>query len=286
MPSLTSVCAKPHLAVYGAGSSEPALMGRTTSIILFALALALYLSGQPTPNRPSFEVASIKVNKAYMVTDPAPRRSGDRVWMHNASLGMFVDYAYSVGNSVYQIAGKDLLDPDTDYDIDAIAPGAVSDADLRLMFQTLLEDRFKLKVHWETRELAGYDLVIARGGSKMKPTSPDNKITVDGHLFPTGTSQLYIAADRVAHLIGKGSPMEKLIYQLTGRVRTPIRDRTGLTGTFDYNVTFVQNPTQADANSAPMIATAIQEDLGLKLEKAKIPVEVLVIDHVEKPTAN
>jgi uncharacterized protein (TIGR03435 family) len=262
-------------------------MRRTTTFVLLALSLALRLSGQATPSRPSFEVASVKVNKRDMVTDRAPRRSGDRVWMHNASLGMFVDYAYGVENSIYQIADKNgLLDSDTDFDIDAIAPGAVSDADLRLMFQTLLEDRFKLKVHWETRELAGCDLVAVKGGSKIKPTSPDNKITVDGHVFPMGTSQLYIAADRVGHLIGKGSSIEQLIRQLTGRVRTPIRDRTGLTGTFDYNVAFVLNPTQADANSAPMITTAIQEELGLKLEKSKIPVEVLVIDHVENPTAN
>lgn len=262
-------------------------MRATTSFVLFVLVLASRLSGQATPNRPSFEVASIKVSKAYMVTDPAPGRSGDRVWMHNASLGMFVDFAFGVGNSVYQIADKNgFLDSDTAFDIDAIAPGAISDADLRLMFQTLLEDRFKLKVHWETGELAGYDLVVAKGGSKMKPASPDNRTTVDGHVFPTGTSQLYITADRVAHLIGKGSSMEQLINQLTGRMRAPIRDRTGLTGTFDYNVMFVLNPAQADGSSAPMITTAIQEELGLKLEKSKIPVEVLVIDHADKPTPN
>ncbi len=262
-------------------------MRRTATFVLFALASVSCLFGQATPNRPSFEVASIKVNKAYMVTDPAPRRSGDRVWMHNASLGMFVDYAYSVGNSVYQIADKNgLLDSDTAFDIDAIAPSAVSDADLHLMFQTLLEDRFKLRVHWETRELAGYDLVAAKGGSKMKPASPDSKIAVDGNPFPSGTSTLFVGADRVAHLIGKGSSMEQLINQLTGRMRAPIRDRTGLTGTFDYNVMFVLNPTQADASSAPMITTAIQEELGLKLEKSKIAAKVLVIDHAEKPTAN
>jgi len=121
----------------------------------------------------------------------------------------------------------------------------------------------------------------------MKPTSSENKITVDGHVFSAlGTTQLYVAANHVAHLIGKGSSTEQLIYQLTGRMRTPIRDRTGLTGTFDYDVIFALNDLQVDANSAPMVTTAIQEELGLKLEKSKIPVKVLIVDHAEKPTAN
>ena len=80
--------------------------------------------------------------------------------------------------------------------------------------------------------------------------------------------------------------MDQLIYQLVGRMRTPVRDRTGLTGTFDYDVAFVLRDIQADANSAPMLTTAIQEELGLKLEGSKIPVAVLVIDYIEKPTAN
>jgi uncharacterized protein (TIGR03435 family) len=262
-------------------------MRRATGPALLAFAFALGLFGQATPNRPSFEVASVKVNTTDMVSNRVPRRSGDNVRMHNAPLEVFVIYAYRVENPVYQLADKaGLLGADTHYDVDAIAPGAVSEDDLRLMFQTLLEDRFKLKVHWETRELAGYDLVVAKGGLKMKPSSPDNKIAVDGNSFPLGTSTVFIGADRVAHLIGKGSSVEQLVYSLTGRVRSPVRDRTGLAGTFDYDVIFALNDLQADANSAPMLTTAIQEGLGLKLEKSKIPVKVLVVDHVEKPAAN
>jgi uncharacterized protein (TIGR03435 family) len=251
------------------------------------LSFALGLSGQVAPNRPSFEVASVKLNTTGMVSDRVPRRSGDNVVMHNANLSMLVLYAYDVGNPVYQLAEKTrLLDPDTRFDVDAVAPGIGSDADLRLMFQTLLEDRFKLKVHWETRELPGYDLVVAKGGSKMKPASSDNKIIVDGNVFPVGTSQMYVAANGAAHLIGKGSSMEQLVYQLTGRVRTPIRDRTGLSGTFDYDVVFALDDLRVDPDSAPTVATAVQDQLGLKLEKGKIPVQVLVVDHAEKPTAN
>jgi uncharacterized protein (TIGR03435 family) len=253
----------------------------------FALLMfALDLSGQ-APNRPSFEVASVKVNTTGMVSNRVPLRSGDNVRMHYASLETFVIYAYDVPNPVYQFADRNgLLDSDAHYDVDAIAPGAVTESDLRLMFQTLLEDRFKLQVHWETRELAGYDLVVAKGGLKMKPTSPSNKIAVDGNIFAPGTSTVFISTNRVAHLIGKGSSLEQLVYSLTGRMRTPVRDRTGLTGTFDYDVIFALNDLQVEANSSPAVTTAIQEELGLKLEKSKIPVRVLIIDRVEKPAGN
>jgi uncharacterized protein (TIGR03435 family) len=262
-------------------------MRRATGSAHLALVFALGLYGQVIPNRPSFEVGSVKENTTDMVTDTGPHRSGDRIRMHNSNLYMFIVYAFNIPNYLYQLPNDpDRLFSDTRFDIDALAPGAAGDADLRLMFQTLLEDRFKLKVHWENQELAGYDLVAAKRGPKIKPTNPDNKISVDGNVFPMGTSQLYIDAHHVAHLIGKGSSMEQLVYQLTGRVRTPIRDRTGLTGTFDYDVIFALRDVDVDVNSAPMVPTAIQEELGLKLEKSKIPVKVLIVDHAEKPTAN
>ncbi len=76
--------------------------------------------------------------------------------------------------------------------------------------------------------------------------------------------------------------MEQLVYSLTGRVRAPVRDRTGLVGTFDYDVIFALNDLQTDANSPPMVTTAIQEELGLKLEKSKIPVKALAVDHADE----
>jgi uncharacterized protein (TIGR03435 family) len=200
---------------------------------------------------------------------------------------MFVVYAYHVENDVYQLVNKaPLMDSDTRFDVDAIAPGNPGDAEVRLMFQTLLEDRFKLQAHWENREVAGFDLVIARGGSKMKASVAENKIIVDGHTFTPGTTQMYIDRSHVAHLLGKESTMEQLVYQLTGRTQTAIRDRTGLSGTFDYNVAFALNNLQTDANSAPMLVTAIQEELGLKLEKSLVPTRVLVVDHAEMPAPN
>jgi uncharacterized protein (TIGR03435 family) len=124
---------------------------------------------QPAQERPSFEVASVK---AMLVDDPnsdfVPRRSGSRITMHNAALGTIIAWAYHLANVEYQLVAapteKHLWD---NYDIQALAPGSPNDDDLRMMFQTLLEDRFQLKVHWEKREWAACDLVVAKGGPKL-----------------------------------------------------------------------------------------------------------------------
>ena len=138
-----------------------------SGIALALLAFEMHLPGQAPPKRPSFEVSSVKINNVDMVSDRAPRISGDHVRFHNVHLWMFVTYAYHVENDVYQLVSKaPLMDSDTRFDVDAIAPSNPSDADVRSMFQTLLEDRFKLQAHWENREVAGFDLVIAKGGSK------------------------------------------------------------------------------------------------------------------------
>jgi hypothetical protein len=119
---------------------------------------------QPAQERPSFELASVK---AMLADDPnsdyIPRRSGNRITMHNAALGTIIAWAYHLTNAEYQLVAapseKHLWD---DYDIRALAPGSPNDDDLRMMFQTLLGDRFQLKVHREKRELAAFDLVVAK----------------------------------------------------------------------------------------------------------------------------
>jgi uncharacterized protein (TIGR03435 family) len=117
------------------------------------------LIAQSPSTRPAFEVASVKRNTTNGEWDLMPRLSGDRVSMHNTQLGNIVNYAYGI-RFLYQVAGSaDLPEGWNWYDIEAKVEGAPSDGELRLMFQTLLEDRFKLKVHRETRELSVYDLV-------------------------------------------------------------------------------------------------------------------------------
>ena len=139
--------------------------------------------------------------------------------------------AHNIGTPVYQLAGVlDLPGPDEAswFDVEAIAPGAPGDDDLRLMFQKLLVDRFKLKVHRETRELTGYDLLIAKGGSRMKASEPDRKIIVgNGVSLRTGSGMVFGAVDG-GHVLGKGASTERLAASLSGYLRAPVQDRTGL----------------------------------------------------------
>jgi uncharacterized protein (TIGR03435 family) len=242
--------------------------------------------GQSPQPRPSFEVASVRVNTSNGAVDFVPRRSGDRVTMHNTRLVQVIIYAYHVVNASYQISGNyQLPDGWNWYDIEAIAPGMPAEDNLRLMFQSLLEERFKIKVHRETRESPQYDLVIAKTGSKLKAADSESKIGAEGRFIGTGRAVIAGFNDGL-HLMGKGATMDQLAASLSGQLRATVTDRTGLTGTFDYNVLFSRDDTPTDVAGPPPLTTAIQEELGLKLETHKGSVEVLVIDHVEKPSAN
>jgi uncharacterized protein (TIGR03435 family) len=229
----------------------------------------------------SFEVASVRENVVDdPFTDYVPRRSGDRITMHNSQLVAVVAWAYGLTNSNYQlVAGqwqKELWDS---YDIEARAPGAVGEEDLRLMFQGLLRERFRLKVHRETRELAAYDLVVARSGAKLTAAPVRS---VKNSIGFGGSSSWVEITDGGPRLIGRGASMEELAVVLTGKMGAPVRDRTGIAGGFDYSVAFSSG---VEASEAPVLPTAIQE-LGLRLEKSKGLFEVLVVDGVEKASEN
>ncbi len=246
------------------------------------------LRGQNTSARPAFDVASIKPDNIMQTSfDIVPRRSGDRITMHNTQLVMVIAYAWHIANPSFQVIGNvHLPDGWNFYDIEAIAGNSVSDEQLRLMFQTLLEDRFKLKVHRESREMTAYELVVAKGGPKLKRADPDGEVTLDGKPIEQGNSLSAYGADGGTHLLGKSASMERLVYALSGRLRAPVVDRTGLTGPFDYDVVFSREDVPSDTGGPPALATALQEKMGLRLEKTRSQVDIIVVDHVEKPTHN
>jgi uncharacterized protein (TIGR03435 family) len=117
-----------------------------------------------------------------------------------------------------------------DYDIQALAPGSPNDDDLPKMFQTLLEDRFQLRVHREKRELAAYDLVVAKGGPKLV-AAPSR--SVKPAMGFGGSSSWAEFRDDGKHLVGKGASVEEMVVVLTTQMRAPVRDRTGIAGTYD-----------------------------------------------------
>jgi uncharacterized protein (TIGR03435 family) len=136
------------------------------------------------------------------------------------------------------------------------------------MLQALLADRFKMKVHDETRSLPVYALTIAKDGPRLPRAS-----TPDG-----GTS----SGPRI--IAAKGATIDVLARMLADVLTKPVLNRTGLTGIFNVKLDFA--PLQGPSDAGPSLFTAIQEQLGLKLEATKGPVQVLVIDSAEKPDAN
>ncbi|HMG84434.1 MAG TPA: TIGR03435 family protein [Terracidiphilus sp.] len=141
----------------------------------------------------------------------------------------------------------------------------------RLMMREILEDRFALKYHIEKRVLPVYELVIAKHGSKLKVSAPDEQ----------GTSMM-----SPGKLSAHRSPAGSLTAMLSGVVGRNIIDKTGLTGDYDIDLTWAWNDEPGSGDTGPSIFTALEEQLGLKLEPAKAPLDVVIIDHLERPSEN
>jgi uncharacterized protein (TIGR03435 family) len=245
------------------------------------LAMAIAWSALGQEKRPTFEVASVKRSAGDGFPDAKPRRSGSRVMMHNIQVATAIIYAYHLAGGAmatsYQLAGS-LPMPNgwEEYDIDAIAPGLPSDDALRLMFQVLLEERFRLKYRWESRELPLYDLTTAKNGPKLRAGDPKRKGLTNRRSTEPEPG--------VSRLAGSGS-MEDLVGALSARLNSPVRNLTGLTGGwYDFDVPFAWDITVTTA--AANLVTAVAEELGLRLKGSKGPVQVLVVERVEKPAEN
>jgi uncharacterized protein (TIGR03435 family) len=168
------------------------------------------------------------------------------------------------------------------------------------MLQALLEDRFKLALHRETKQLSVYELTLANNDGKLQPSKNDNcaPYSVDS---PPPTAPvpgtIFCGFPRLASsglnrtLNGAAISIAALAGNLSrGQLHRPIIDKTGLSGRFDVHLEWAADPpsgiADTDASNGPSIFTALREQLGLKLQSTKGPVEVLVVDHVEKPSSN
>lgn len=165
------------------------------------------------------------------------------------------------------------------FDIDAKSDGPAPLDQVLLMMQSLLADRFKLSAHRETREIDGFVLVRVRTdrlGFNMRPSAYDCR---QPGLTPPPCREGGISAGSFK---SAGRPISALLDVLTGEVRAPVVDNTKLTGTFDLQLYW--SPALVPVADLPSIFTAVQEQLGLKLEATRVSSEVFVIDHVEHPT--
>jgi uncharacterized protein (TIGR03435 family) len=238
-----------------------------------AILWATLCFGQPAPR---FEVASIKPDKSDdRGGDMRPIAGGFSA--RNLSVGMFIQSAYNL--KAWEIlGGPDWLTTDR-YDIEAKTEGNPSSQEKLDMLRPLLADRFQLKFHRETRQMPMYSLTAAKSGPKLQAT-------------PSG-ARGYIRPGR-GLIEGRGVSMSTLANFLGGSLIQSVTDNTGIGGSFDIRLEWT--PTEGESHysyddrpvdsNGPSIFTAIQEQLGLKLEGSKGPIEVLVIDHVERPSEN
>jgi uncharacterized protein (TIGR03435 family) len=283
-------------------------------VVLFALLCAGICAQQPTAKSatqaaymPSmtFDVASIRESKpgdtiTVSGIDPA---HNSLVKLSNYDVSNLLAVAYGVHDA--QIVGLPgwvshlgpFFDVEARSDTSADERLAkLSDEQAKLekehMFQMLLADRFQLKVHWETREGPIYELVVAKNGPKLH----------SGGSLPPSREELDSWGDRKIppiyqrgsslsgfDLIGHQCSIESLAGMLTGQMGAPVVDKTGLTGTYDFDLKYL-GPTEHYASEDPSIprplTEALPDQLGLKLQSAKGEKQFLVIDHIERPSAN
>jgi len=235
---------------------------------------------------PSFEVATIKPSKpddqrkAFLVR-------GRRFQTINVSLSEMISFAYGV-HSKQVIGAPDWAGSDK-FDIDAQpdGEGAPSDKQWKGMLQKLIVERFKLTFHRDKKELSVYVLSVGKTGQKLTKSAGDPN-GLPG-LFFGGLGDLHVTNANMADFVGL---MQQAVLD------RPVLDQTGLTGRFDFTLKWTPDDSQFggmgakippptdSANAPPALYTAIQEQVGLKLDATKAPAEVLVIDHVEKPSEN
>ena len=270
---------------------------RIAGLVALASALILGLANmrlkaQATKPMQTFDVASIHINNAesdshhHIFNDP----NESHFRTVNLSVKDLIQFAYSLPAT--QILGGPSWLGATMFDIDAKSDSSV-DAQLhalpsaqarnqkQLMVQALLVDRFHLKTHQETRQLPVYALVVAnsKNGPRFKPSE------ISGTTIDTGRSRMHIA--------GSDDTLAILARELALSLGRVVLNHTGLTGRYDLTLRWTPDDGPPpmlngapDPSPPPDIFTAIQEQLGLKLESTKGPVPVLIIDHIEMPSEN
>src|SRR5579871_1142511 len=252
------------------------------------MVIGLHAQESPaTPAGPKFEVASLKPSAPGGRGGGIRPQGGERYVATNAPLGMMITVAWRLKNEQV-IGGPDWLNT-AGFDMNAKAEKTASVEELHRMLQNLLAERFKLQFHWEKKELPIYALTVDKGGPQMQPheAATAGRPWIDRH------------NPRFWHRIGHGNfaPMEYFAWRLGQLLDRPVVDMTNLKGGYDFDLSFTRelppgisetaqvNGQQIDT-SGPSIFAALQKQLGLKLERQKGPVEIMVIDHVVRPSEN
>ncbi len=288
----------------------------TTAVLLVTAGYGLF--GQSDAH-PAFEVASIKRGASAAGPMDGPMgvsyKPGGRMIAMNAPLRLLIQFAYAVHDSPHsqplrasQVMGGPAWIDSEGYNIEAKPEANTDQKRAWLMLQALLADRFRLTLHRETRELPVYDLTARNSGIKLRAAKEANCVSFQPGMTPRsipgsvdcGYAPLLLSPTGL-RMNGRKLHMADLIRELAMTLGRPVMDKTGFTGEFDLNLNYTDDAlTKSPVSAAPddpggnrlpgepnlSIVFAAMQQLGLKLEPAKGPVEVLVVDHAERPTAN
>ena len=291
------------------------VIGKVVLLVLTISATVMSVASQTPPaQKPSFEGLSFKPTKADGMLAVPPVMMGSRFLATNVTLKDLLFFAYSPqsGSFLYEqiIGGPTWIDRDH-FDVEAQVKGKIgpiSRDKMQVMVQVLLEERFQMKVHRQTQELPVLDLVVSESGLKMKfselqtPLTGQTLTTYDssdssaeiGGPLPRGSMRVSISVSATI-ITGNAVPISRLASVLQAQSARMVFDKTDLKQLFDFNLRFSSQgaPSLSLGASAPpttgqpgpSLIAAIQE-LGLKLEAGTAPLEVLVIDSVQKPSEN
>jgi bla regulator protein blaR1 len=277
------------------------LLGTTVASLALGSCLAFGQTAQPpaTP-LPELEAVSIKPSKSGDRLGGMHASRGGRLNANNVTLEELIRWAYQVRD--FQISGAPGWVNSERYDVAAKGDGNprydALQPELETMFQSVLVDRFKLAFHRETRELPVYSLVVAKNGPKIHAVEEGDCPEVPTPVNPCR----FLRRTNFAQLTAQKAPLAALAIVLAGTTNTSVTDKPGLKGSFSYKLDWTPylQPPQAPiggseptppvsfdpSNFGPAISTVLQEQLGLKLDSTKGPVEILVIDHAERPSEN
>jgi len=242
-----------------------------------------------------YDVATIKPANPNAQGGGGGMRPNGSFYTKNQSLKNIVCGAYDV--MLFQCVGGPAWFESDQYDIEAKPDSATQEQLQTLgmkqrvqvyqrMKQALFADRLKLKVHYETREMPIFALVVAKGGLKMHESKEGDTYAnglkgSDGKAFGRGA---FMVGN--GKMTAQGMSMDALAGQLAATTSHIVNNKTGLTGVYEFTLKYSDDVAASSDSTVPSIFTALEEQLGLKLESSKGPVQVLVIDHVERPSAN
>ena len=264
-----------------------------TSLMLFGIGASLWPGwiafAQASP-RPAFDVAAIKQHTEPMNGVTFAAREGGRLNVVNNPTFNVIDAAYGI--SKYQLIGVPDWVESERYDIEARGPATAGKKEMMLMVQTLLADRFAMRAHFETRDMAAYILTVAKGGAKMRFLGSEDCVPFDStkpnpEAVPNVCGNDHVSQNNEWN--GTHISMPDVAGVLSNVMRQPVIDQTGIKGSFDVRMQWSDDLAPQDnptPDALPSIYVALRETLGLELKSGRGPAEVLVIDHIERPTGN